>query len=311
MEKTILVTGVNGFVGHHLVRALHQEGHNVIGVGQDEAASEQNAKLLSAYIRCDLTSADSVNDSMNFDGIYGVIHLAGLANVGMSFAQPATFLSANAGMAINVLQKALDSKATARFVVISTGAVYESKQPLPISETGQLSHASPYAVSKLAVEMMCDYYRSRGVSVVSVRPFNHFGPGQGKGFIVPDLLARLIDYRDNNAPVTVGDLATARDYTDVRDVARAYMLLAASDKAPKEPVYNVCSGRSRTGQEILDGLVAALDLTVPPEIQVDESLLRPNDAKDICGDNSRIDTEFGWQPRIPFEQTLQDTVRRA
>jgi GDP-4-dehydro-6-deoxy-D-mannose reductase len=307
MNKHILVTGANGFVGHHVVRELHQLGIDVIALGTDEQPSEQNAPYISRYIACNMLDAEAVQ-AIRFDDISGVIHLAGLANVGQSFDQPAEFIAANTGMTINLLHHALTQKSDARFVVVSSGAVYESSQPLPISEAGILTHSSPYAVSKLAVEMMGDYFRGRGLHVVNVRPFNHIGPGQGKGFIVPDMLVKLIDYRDNGTPLKTGNIDTARDYTDVRDVANAYISIVTHDSLPQHDVYNVCSGKSRTGREIITALASALQLPTMPEADVDPALVRPSDAKDIFGDNSRLSHEFGWTPQYSFDQTIQDIV---
>jgi GDP-4-dehydro-6-deoxy-D-mannose reductase len=308
MTHNVLVTGINGFVGHHLARTLTDLGATVTGVGTDAAPSQALEKVMSNYVQADLTDAETVKQAVNLTAIDAVIHLAGLANVGQSFSEPARFLSANAAMSINLLQHALDSKSTARFVIISSGAVYDSKQQMPINESGQLTHGSPYAVSKLAVEMMNDYYRSRGLDVITMRPFNHIGPGQGQGFIVPDLLAKLRTAQSDGSVVSVGDLTTARDYTDVRDVAAAYASVALSDAAPKESVYNVCSGKSRTGQEILDTLIKALEFASPPTIEVDQSLLRPNDARNIVGDNNRLSGEFGWQPKYNLDDTIRDIV---
>ncbi len=175
--SAVLVTGANGFVGHHLVKELSTRGASVIGLGRESEGAVGIQPYLSDYMSADMTNKEQVG-TIDLTNVQAVIHLAGLANVGQSFAEPARFLSANTGMVINLLERAMIQKSIARFVVISSGAVYESKQPLPIPESGQLTHASPYAVSKLAVEMMNDYYRSRGVDVVTMRPFNHFGPNQ-------------------------------------------------------------------------------------------------------------------------------------
>ncbi len=306
-----MITGVNGFVGHHLVDVLKADGHTVIGIGQDAEATAKNADKLARYISCDLTDEAQVRERVSYDGVDGLIHLAGLANVGMSFAQPALFLAANAAMSTNLLQAALDEGAKTRFVIISTGAVYDNDQQLPISESGELTHKTPYAVSKLSVEMMNDYYRSRGIEIATMRPFNHFGPGQMQGFIVPDLLAKLQAYQESGSDVGVGNLKTARDYTDVRDVASAYAAVACADQPPKHSVYNVCSGKSRTGTEIYAALAAALNITPAPEPKVDQSLIRPNETMNIYGDASRLTEEFGWKPQHSFEQTIQDTVKAS
>jgi GDP-4-dehydro-6-deoxy-D-mannose reductase len=296
-------------VGHHLARKLHELGHIVVGVGYDPEPTEKNKPILEKYIRCDLTEADDVK-RLELYGTDGVIHLAGLANVGMSFEKPAEFIGANTSMVVNLLQHALEQKSAATFVVISTGAVYDGNQPMPITENGGgVSHNSPYAISKLATEYLCDYYQSRGLSCVVTRPFNHVGPGQGPGFLVPDLAFQLQKVKAGEADeVIVGNLETKRDYTDVRDVVNAYIALAASNSKPKESLYNVCSGSSRSGEEILNLLINAFGFSSPPKVRVDEARLRPNDPKDIRGSNARLSQEFSWQPTIPLEQTIKDFV---
>ena len=309
MSKKILVTGVNGFVGHHLSRKLHELGHSVIGVGRDDQPADKNRDFLENYVSSDLTKFDDVTP-IDLTGVDGVIHLAGLANVGMSFEKPAEFIGANTSMAANLLQHALSQKSEAIFVVISTGAVYEGKQPMPITEAeGIVTHNSPYAISKLASEYICDYYRSRGLHTVVTRPFNHVGPGQLPGFLVPDLALQLQKVKSGEADeIVVGNLKTKRDYTDVRDVVDAYIALATSDERPKESTYNVCSGASHSGEEILDLLIKAFDFAEPPKVTVDEKRLRPNDPEDIVGSSDRLQKEFNWHPTIPLDQTIKDFV---
>lgn len=308
-QQTILVTGVNGFVGHHLARRLRELGHTVIGVGYDSVATDKNKDFLERYVQSDLTKAGDV-EPLDFKNVDGVIHLAGLANVGMSFDKPAEFISANTAMVVNLLQHALEQKSEANFVVISTGAVYDGNQPMPITEEGGvISHNSPYAISKLATEYLTDYYRSRELKCVITRPFNHVGPGQGPGFLVPDLALQLQKVKSRGADeIVVGNLETKRDYTDVRDVVNAYIALATSEAPPKETIYNVCSGASHSGREILDLLIQSFGFETPPKVTVDEKKLRPNDPQDIRGDNSRLRQEFNWQLTIPLEQTINDFV---
>jgi GDP-4-dehydro-6-deoxy-D-mannose reductase len=307
--KRILVTGVNGFVGHHLAQKLHELGNAVIGIGYDPEPTEKNRSFVEKYIRCDLTKMDDVK-SVGLNDIDGVIHLAGLANIGMSFEKPAEFIGANTAMAANLLQHALEQKSEATFVVIGTGAVYDGNQPMPITEAaGIVTHNSPYAISKLTSEYLCDYYRSRGLRVVVTRPFNHVGPGQLPGFLVPDLAFQLQKVKAGEAEeLIVGDLTTKRDYTDVRDVVDAYIALATSETRPKEVLYNVCSGASHSGEEILQLLIESFGFTEPPKIKVDETRLRPNDPKDIRGDSGRLSKEFDWHSTIPLNQTIKDFV---
>lgn len=302
----ILISGVNGFVGHHLAEICSEGGLEVagIGYGQIDPASKLN-DLLSYYLSLDLTSADQVNEQVNFDGVGSVIHLAGLAAVGPSFDQPARYMADNTAMLINLAEKALAQKSQARFVVISSGAIYDPGQQLPINEEGKLLANSPYAVSKIATELLCDYYRLRGLDIVVVRPFNHIGPGQGQGFILPDLAKQAQEYSQSKK-FQVGNLKTKRDYTDVRDVVRAYLTLAEAESL-NHSVYNVCSGASQSGETILSEICKIMHIE-NPEIEVDQSKIRPNDIMDIRGDNTRINTDTGWSPEISLEQSVKDFI---
>lgn len=307
--QSILVTGVNGFVGHHLCKRLYELGHKAIGVGSDEGPTEKNRVFLDAYIESDLTEMDAV-ELINLDCIDSVIHLAALSNIGMSFEKPAEFIGANTAMVANLMQHALDQKSKATFVVISTGAVYDSSQSMPITETeGVISHSSPYTISKVATEYLCDYYRSRGLRCIVTRAFNHVGPGQGPGFLLPDLALQLQKIKaEKTKEIVVGNLTTSRDYTDVRDVVNAYIALATSDKMPEESIYNVCSGESHSGEEILQLLTKAYGFSASPRIRINNDRFRPNDPKDIYGSNRRLYEEFGWRPTIPLDQTIKDFV---
>ena len=305
----ILISGVNGFVGHHLAEICAGSALDVCGIGFGQLDSTSKlSSLLSKYLSIDLTKADQVNEQMDFGEVDSVIHLAGLAAVGPSFDQPARYVADNTAMLINLAEKALVQKSKARFVVVSSGAIYDPHQELPINEDGKLLANSPYAVSKIATELLCDYYRSRGLDVVVVRPFNHIGPGQGPGFILPDLANQAKDYAQSKK-FHVGNLQTKRDFTDVRDVVRAYLSLIQSE-ALNHTVYNVCSGQSHPGEEILAEICKNMNIE-NPDIEIDQSKIRPNDIMDIRGDNKRIKADTGWVPEISLEQSIQDFISNS
>ena len=177
---------------------------------------------------------------------------------------------------------------------------------MPISESGAVSFNSPYAVSKILNENQAAYYNLRGLECVVMRPFNHIGPGQLPGFLVPDLIEK-IRARTGDEPITVGNLDTKRDYTDVRDVVSAYRLVATHPETPKELVYNVCSGESLSGKTILSTISSAMGIDEPP-IVVDQSLIRPNDAPDIVGNSQQLSQEFGWVKKFSIDQTIHDIL---
>jgi GDP-4-dehydro-6-deoxy-D-mannose reductase len=300
----IVVTGVNGFVGKHLVNELIANSHSVIGIGMEPVAHEGVADKLAHYVSCDLADSWPVLP----EEADAIIHLAGLAAVGPSFDKPQLYLQVNSSIVTNMCEYYLKATKGPRIVLISSGAIYDPEQSMPINETGSIAFSSPYAVSKVLNENQAAYYHSRGIDCVVMRPFNHIGPGQLPGFLVPDLAEKIRAQSQKDEVIKVGNLATKRDYTDVRDVAKAYVTVATSPNAPRNLVYNVSSGKSISGEVVLATLAEAFGISIPP-VEVDPSLVRPTDIMDIRGDNSRLAEEFGWAPSYEFAQTVNDFVR--
>lgn len=305
----ILVTGINGFVGKHLTRELASRDIEVVGVGQREnAVSPEIASQVNSYHQCDVTIPEEVQ-KLPLKDIGCVINLAGLANVGASFDNPELYMRINVDV-LKVLGDALYEKnPSARMIAISTGALYDPNQPMPLTEESKvITKGSPYALSKLAMEQAAQDLRDKGQDCIVVRPFNHIGPGQGLGFLIPDLAHKLQSADPNSPSITAGNLKTVRDYTDVRDIARAYSELATSPQL-NHGLYNVCSGSGRSGEDIVKALCAALDIDFNKlTIEVDQSLIRPSDPAKIIGDNLRLRTDTDWKPRINLEQTVQDII---
>lgn len=298
----IVITGISGFVGKHLTRELKSYHHDVIGIGMESEAHEEIRDLLSDYYSADLaTEWPEVSDAD------AIIHLAGLAAVGPSFDKPQAYININSSIVTHMCEHYLKRDRKPRIVIVSSGTVYDPTSEMPLNEQAPYDFSSPYVVSKVLLEHQASYYFKRGLECIVVRPFNHVGPGQLPGFLVPDLAERLRARNSTDDVIKVGNLKTKRDYTDARDVVAAYRLVATKEGPLEHPVYNVCSGVSHSGEEILDVIVAAMGIE-RPAVEVDERFLRPNDIMDIRGDNSRLTSELGWQPAIPFEQTIADFV---
>jgi GDP-4-dehydro-6-deoxy-D-mannose reductase len=294
--STVLLTGANGFVGKHLYDELVRSGFEVVRVGGTHSSASEFA--------LDLTKKGEA-EKIDFKGVSGVVHLAGLAAVGPSFTDPMHYINTNIGIEVNLFEAALKANASARFVVISTGALYDPTSGLPLHESSPLQPNSPYAVSKIGQEEMALYYEKRGFEVIIARPFNHIGPGQNEGFIVPDLTKQIVACeKGTQSDVNVGNLAAKRDYTDVRDIARAYRLLLEKGKSGE--VYNVCSGKALSGHEILEQICSLT--TVSPKVVQDPTKMRPADNPIIYGDHSKLTQATGWQPEITLEKTLADVV---
>jgi len=301
-HHTVAVTGINGFVGKHLTRELADNHIRVIGIGQEPELNDEIAELVDQYYCADLTNEWPVKSKLD-----AIIHLAGLAAVGPSFDRPQDYINLNSAMVTNMAEYYLRSGVVKpRFVVVSSGAIYSADQPMALAEDSKLGLDSPYAVSKVLVENMCGYYRKRGLDTVVARPFNHIGPGQLGGFLVPDVISKL---GGSDTSIDVGNISTRRDYTDVRDVVRAYRLLATTEHLG-HTTYNVCTGKSVLGEDIVKALKVLMNKD-GVAIEVDESLVRPNDPLDIYGSSERLREDTGWGPKISLNQTLKDCVDAA
>lgn len=302
-RSRVTITGVDGFVGRHLARLAVAAGHDVTGIVRAEQGGAVASELGIEHRAGDLTEGwpeDALGDV--------VVHLAGRAAVGPSFDAPQLYLNDNSSMVTHLFEAILrrPSEERPRVVVVSSGAVYRAPEnALPRDEDAPIGHSSPYVVSKLLVEHQVRYYRERGVDAVIARPFNHIGPGQSRGFVVPDL-AESLRLLPEGEPLLVGDLTTRRDYTDVRDVADAYLRLATASEL-RHAVYNIASGRSLAGTELLSMLCEVMGREVP-ELRVDERRVRATDARDIVGRSQRLSDELGWRPAISVQRSIEDFV---
>ncbi|WP_158437809.1 NAD-dependent epimerase/dehydratase family protein [Naasia lichenicola] len=297
----VLVTGATGFVGRTLTGLLADRGYEVLGMGSAPLEQSAGMEHLSSY-----RSSDLADEIVPFTDVHAVVHLAGLAQVGRSFDEPQRYISSNSAMFTNLCEPLLAAVSAARIIVVSSGAVYSGSTAAPIDEGSPIAFSSPYAVSKVLVENQAAYYRARGLDTVVARPLNHIGPGQSRGYIVPDLAARLAD-REAGVPMRVGNLDARRDYTDVRDVAEAYLKLLVAEPLQHD-TYNVASGTARSGWEVLDVLADAMGIPSP---EVDMVRDRAIDPSSVVGDASRLRNETGWAPRRPFEESIRDFLRSS
>lgn len=308
--RTILVTGASGFVGRHLAKELSSQGHAVLGTDMSKGPHSDLEAHISGYFGGhDLTDPESVA-KLPLDRVDAVINLAGLAQVGSSFEkdQAERYRRINIAVHTVLADRLVELGLNPRVIAVSTGAVYDNNQSMPLNEDSRIAtNNSPYAQSKIAMEQAMLEYARKGLDVVIVRPFNHIGPGQLGGFLVPDLISQVMA----GSTVSAGDLSTARDYTDVRDVVKAYALLATLPKL-KFRLYNICSGKCITGQAMLEMIVQAAGKNMRDiKVEVNKSRLRPNDPKKVFGDNSRLCDSTGWRPTLTPSETLSAIISRA
>ena len=284
-----LVTGATGFVGRHLVAHLASAGDEV---------------TISEAEITEPTALDADFDRCRPEAVY---HLAAQADVGASFRNPAETLRINVEGTFNVLDAARRAGA-ARVVAVTSADVYGRVDPsrLPVDETAPMRPVTPYGASKAAAEMVCvQAGLGSGLGVIRARAFNHLGPGQSDRFVAAALAARIVANERSGADVVrVGNLEARRDFTDVRDVVRAYRLLALGG-APGE-AYNVCRGTARGVRDLAERLVARARHRM--RLEADDDLMRPVDVAEMSGDPSKLHDATGWQPTVPLDQTLDDLL---
>ena len=289
-----LVTGASGFVGRHLVDHLRASGDEV-----------SLCDRVSGGI--DICDADAIGALVGKESPEAIYHLAGWADVGGSWSEPVEAFRANAEGTLNVLLAAAEA-GVGRVLSVGSADVYGrvTEADLPLDEDAPLRPVSPYAASKVAADFLgLQAFLGGGLAVVRVRAFNHLGPGQTDRFVAPALATRIARNEvEGHDVVPVGNLSPRRDFTDVRDVVRAYRLLI--ERGEPGEVYNVCSGRDIAVQELAEMLVAMADR--PMRLEADPELQRPVDIPVLRGDNGRIEAATGWQPEIPLEQTLADLL---
>src|SRR3954451_19117120 len=260
--------------------------------------------------------ADGSVDIVDLDSVRAVVerarpevvyHLAGWSDVGGSWAAPVEVFRANAEGTLNVLLACVEFKVD-RVIAVSSADVYGivRDDELPITEANELRPITPYAASKVAADYLAlQAWLGSKLPVVRVRAFNHIGPGQSPKFVAPALSERIArNERDGATAIPVGNLSARRDFTDVRDVVRAYRLLAEHGE-PGE-AYNVCSGNTVSVHELAAKLLAMA--RHPMELEPDPRLERPIDVPVLLGDYSRLQEITGWQPSIPLDQTLADLL---
>ncbi len=288
----MLVTGSDGFVGRWLVAHLGDIGDDVVG--------------LDAAI--DVTDAAALREAVVAVEPDAVVHLAAQASVAQSWEQPLATFAVNATGTLHLTEAALACRRPPRVLLVGSAEIYGVVGPedLPLPEDRVLAPVSPYALSKATAELIgLQAWRSRGLEVLCARPFNHTGPGQAPGFVVPSLARQIVDSERCGASfIAVGDISVRRDLTDVRDVVRAYRLLA--ERGTPGQSYNVCRGESTEIAEVARRLAALAGVDL--RFVVDPARLRPVDITDLRGDPARLREVTGWEPEIALDQTLADVL---
>lgn len=294
--KRLLVTGWDGFVGRVLGDSLR-------------FSATARYELITPMRGFELREPDSVERAVSAVQPDYVIHLAAQSFVPDSLADPRATYEINFMGTFNLLNALRSNNFSGRLLYVSSGDVYGLVPPedLPVTESRAVQPRNPYSVSKAAAELLClQWVQTAGFDIVVARPFNHVGPGQSQRFVVSDFAKQIVESKLGVHPpvLSVGSIDTTRDMTDVRDVVRAYLQLI--ENGIKGEVYNVCSGQELSIRGILDKLMAFAQIDC--RIVQDAARTRPSEQKRMCGSFKKLNSQTGWEPAIPIDQSLRDLL---
>ena len=305
-----LITGISGFVGSHLTEyLLETTDWEIAGTVFGPYGNISDLCGQVELYPAELSRLDVMTFVLEQAQPDVIFHLAAQPLVSASHRDPWGTLEINIRVQLNVLEGVSRVNPQCRVLVVGSGEEYGlvSPEDLPIDEDTPLRPLSAYAISKVAQDLLgLQYYLTHKLRIVRVRPFNHIGPRQRLGFVAPDFASQIAAVELGLRPpvIEVGNLDTRRDFSDVRDVVRAYVSLITSGELGQ--VYNVGSGKSHAVRDVLDILLAKS--RVPIEIQSDPQRMRPSDVPESVSNVTRIRERTGWQAEIPFEESLDDIL---
>ena len=302
----VLVIGAGGFVGHYLLDALLKTNDNIFAT---KLASEKiNSDGFKIY-DLDITDAEAVSslfEEVRPDCVY---HLAAQSSAALSWKKPQLTMNINVIGVLNILETIRALGLKTRLLLVGSGEEYGYVQPenIPIKEDTPVHPANIYAVSKLTQNLVGGLYvKAYDMDIISVRAFNHIGPMQAPAFVASDFSKQVADIEKKlKAPeIHVGNLEAIRDFTDVRDVVRAYILIMS--KGIKGKTYNVGGGTVCKISELLNRLLSLSDVKI--DVIVDKDKLRPLDAPEISADISLLKADTNWKPEYPLDRTLKEML---
>ena len=304
----VLITGATGFVGGHLTEALLARGDTVYGLNRHAfwPAEWRHLEGRVPVSAVDLVGAIGLDALLTEARPEWIFHLAGYAHPGQSFREPDRAWAGNLTATRHLYNAVTHWGGSPRILYVSSGLIYGAADGA-CDEGALLRPDSPYAASKAAADLLSyQVTRHPGLDVVRVRPFNHIGPRQSPQYAIPRFASQIAAIETGlQAPVVeTGDLSAQRDLTDVRDMVQAYIALLEKGRASE--AYNAGSGTTMSMQEVLDRLLARARTTI--EVRSRADALRPADAAVTRADAAKLRRETGWEPRIPLDQTLADTL---
>lgn len=306
----VLITGINGFVGGHMAECLLAAGGvEVWGIARQSALVLPGLCGRVELITADLAYLDQVTEVLDRVQPDVIFHLAGQSHVPRSFVDPEYTLMTNILAQLHVFQAVLKLQSDPLLLIAGSNEIYGFVRPedLPLDEDTPLRPVNPYAVSKATQDLLTyQYHTSHKLRTIQMRPFNHIGPRQSEHFVASAFAAQIarIEAGLQEPRMQVGNLSAQRDFTDVRDVVRAYWL--AVQHAQVGQHYNVGSGRAVSVQWLLDTLLAYSTCSIA--VELDPMRMRPSDVPLVVCDSCRFRRDTGWEPYIPLEQSLYDIL---
>ncbi|MFT3907921.1 MAG: GDP-mannose 4,6-dehydratase [Ferruginibacter sp.] len=311
----ILITGISGFVARHFVELLSTLNEPVHIAGIYNNHLPQFSEDDFTNIKCDFHKIDLLDSSrlrevlLSFRPDY-ILHLASKSSVAYSWKHPSETIKHNTGIFISLIENIRLLNLDCRLLSVGSAEEYGNapKTELPLIETHCPNPVSPYGTSRVMQQKLVEIYsKNYGLDMVHTRSFNHIGPGQKESFVISSFAKQLVGIANNHdfhQPLIAGDLSIVRDFVDVRDVVKAYYMLLM--QGANGNVYNICSGKGISLNEILSKMCSILNIQI--SIEEDPNLIRPNDTKITIGSYAKLKALTGWTPTISIDQSLSDII---
>lgn len=311
MKKKALITGITGFAGSHLAELLLRENYQVYGTARPRSKTDNIERIKNKlYLEdADVLDSHSINTILSKIKPDFIFHLAAQSFVQTSWASPATTMETNVVGTVHLFEAVRRAEIDSIIQIACSSEEYGLVLPneLPVRETNPLRPFSPYAVSKIAMDYLgYQYHQSYDLKIIRTRGFNHTGPRRGEVFVTSNFAKQIAEIEKGKKEpiIEVGNLEAKRDWTDVRDMVRAYLL--SVQKCEFGEVYNISSEKTVSVREMLDILLSKSKVKV--KIRQNPTRMRPSDVPVLLGDCSKFRKITGWRPEIPFEKTMEDLL---
>lgn len=311
----ILITGISGFVARHFVELLASTGidHSVAGIFNTNSPSfnvDEYPGIKCSFHQVDMIDGDQIKEIIKEFQPSHILHLASQSSVAYSWKYPADCIKENITMFLNLVEHVRLLNINCRILSVGSAEEYGiiNEAALPINENANLVPVSPYGISRLLQEKVVEIYsRNYGLDIIHTRSFNHIGPYQSEKFVISSFAKQIIQQLNDgqkNISISAGDIDVIRDFTDVRDVVKAYYLLLLNGK--NGSIYNVCSGKGY----VLRDIIKKLEIITHSHIscQINEKNIRPIENRKVIGNYDKIKNQTGWTPEIPMEKSLEDLL---